>query len=41
MEAVGVSETKTYEAEGLTFEFSPNGSPLTGVLAVVSPNRGP
>ena len=28
-----MSEVKTYQAEGLTFEFSPNGSPLTGVLA--------
>jgi len=27
-------ETKLYEVEGLSFEFSPNGSPLSGVLAV-------
>ena len=31
-----MSETKTYQAEGLTFEFSPNGSPLSGVLAATS-----
>ena len=28
-----MNEVKTYQAEGRTFEFSPNGSPLTGVLA--------
>jgi hypothetical protein len=28
------AETKLYKFEGLSFEFSPNGSPLSGVLAV-------
>ncbi|HEV8045823.1 MAG TPA: hypothetical protein VGP38_11620, partial [Rubrobacter sp.] len=33
-------ETKLYEVEGLSFEFSPNGSPLAGVLAVVEDTLG-
>lgn len=31
-----MSEVKTYEAEGLTLEFNPNGSPLSGVLSTTS-----
>ena len=33
-------ETKFYEVEGLSFEFSPNGNPLAGVLAVVDETLG-
>jgi hypothetical protein len=40
VEAVIMTEAKTYEVEGLTFEFSPNGSPLTGVLAVTEVDLG-
>lgn len=32
-----MSEVKTYEAEGLTFEFTPNGSPFEGLLMVTTP----
>lgn len=32
-----MSEVKTYEAEGLTFEFTPNGSPFEGLLLVTTP----
>jgi hypothetical protein len=35
VEAVGVSEAKTYEVEGLSFEFIPNGSPFKGLLTAV------
>jgi hypothetical protein len=35
-----MTQAKIYEVEGLTFEFSPNGSPLTGVLAVTEVNLG-
>lgn len=35
-----MSETKSYEVEGLSFEFTPNGSPLAGVLAVTDENAG-
>jgi hypothetical protein len=31
-----MSEVKTYEAEGLTFEFTPNGSPFEGLLMVTT-----
>ncbi len=34
------AETKLYEVEGLSFEFSPNGSPLSGVLAVTEDALG-
>lgn len=31
-----MAETKTYEVDGLTFEFTPNGSPLAGFLMVTT-----
>ncbi len=34
------TETKFYEVEGLSFEFSPNGSPLSGLLAVTEDTLG-
>ncbi len=34
------SAPKSYEVEGLSFEFTPNGSPLSGVLAVMDENAG-
>jgi hypothetical protein len=40
VEAVVMIEAKSYEVEGFTFEFSPNGSPLTGVLAVTEVDLG-
>ncbi len=36
MEAANMSEAKTYEVEGLTFEFTPNGSPFEGLLMVTT-----
>jgi hypothetical protein len=36
MEAVVMIEAKTYEAEGLRFEFTPNGSPFEGLLMVTT-----
>lgn len=32
-----MSEVKTYQAEGLTFEFTPDGSPFEGLLMVTTP----
>lgn len=40
MEQVLTSEAKLYEAEGFSFEFNPNGSPLSGVLAVTEEALG-
>ena len=31
-----MNESKTYEVEGLTFEFTPNGSPFAGLLAATT-----
>lgn len=33
-------EVKAYEAEGLYFEFNPNGSPYTGLLATTLEGSG-
>ena len=35
-----MSETKHYEVEDLAFEFSPNGSPYTGMLSVSAEGHG-
>lgn len=35
-----MSETKPYEVEDLAFEFSPNGSPYTGMLSVTEKDHG-
>lgn len=35
-----MNETKTFEAEGLVFEFNPNGSPYTGLLAATDEEHG-
>ena len=32
-----MTQAKTYEAEGLTFEFTPNGSPFEGLLVATTP----
>jgi hypothetical protein len=37
VEAVGMTQAETYEVEGLTFEFTPNGSPFEGLLMVTTP----